>query len=190
MTNDHLYQSDPKCTKVTLQVVHIFPTQLHTFCTLYQGGLVILRAAPLQTTLTGKKKTLNPTLFEPYGNHAQAVATAHPSGRRHVALGSIEHFRIISKMPWREPWLLRALRGAATSRFAIWQTSRSFYKMFPALKRQRSSKDFPFQTALEWFQDEKAKQVASRQALRELPSELEQEIMNFTFDYVLRSLFK
>lgn len=140
--------------------------------------------------LNWKKKTLNPTLFEPYGNHAQAVATAHPSGRRHVALGSIGHFRIISKMPWREPWLQRALRGAATSRFAIWQTSRSFYKMFPALKRQRSSKDFPFQTALEWFQDEKAKQVASRQALRELPSELEQEIMNFTFDYVLRSLFK
>jgi len=83
-----------------------------------------------------------------------------------------------------------AMRGYSEPLFAAWQTSRSFYKMFPALKRQRSSKDFPFQTALEWFQDEKAKQVASRQALRELPSELEQEIMNFTFDYVLRSLFK
>jgi len=62
--------------------------------------------------------------------------------------------------------------------------------MFPVKKRARHSQDFPFQTALEWYHDCKTRQKMARLALRELPSELEQEIMEFTYDFILRSLFK
>jgi len=62
--------------------------------------------------------------------------------------------------------------------------------MFPVKKRARHCQDYPFQTALEWYQDCKARQQNARLALRELPSEIEEMIMQLTYDFLLRSLFK
>jgi len=62
--------------------------------------------------------------------------------------------------------------------------------MLSRLAQARRELNFPFTTALEWYEYEKTRQQVARQALRELPSEIEQMIIEFAFDYVLRSLFK